>query len=370
MLTDNPVLLRKHVEMKTIFCQQKTAEKKIVTEDDLIRSNINGFGDEIGKTTNWVTSMYDVQSQFDPESEEYKTLEYRIIAGQHLQQACIDKTKGIVFRPMPRRWRDWFANKLDESAPPEQHARREFDISILADKKPYFMIYIYPNIKREYDRFHKAVDEKCRFKYRMGIEDLLAMPEEELSDDMKTTIKFYHKRMPVGMHDCVMNRICRKVEERFNEHTRILHAAPFDYTIMKSGCDTSVLSAYKDDIERLYREHNDKLREYKISKMSDREESNVSWAAKTLTMRSYFARECMELCNNTEIICDTLLDLCYKKAGTKQFVWDVCGDQIIENLLKKNGYTINFPVRDDEGDIEFRSQRFKMVEIRLEEDDG
>ena len=371
MLTDNPVLLRKHVPMKTIFCQQKTAEKKIITEDDLIASNINGFGDEIGKTTNWITSMYDVQSQYDPDSEEYKTLEYRIIAGQHLQQACIDKTKGIVFRPMPKKWRDWFANKLDDTATPDEHKERNFNISILADKKPYFMIYIYPGIKREYDRYYKAVDEKCRFKYRIGIEELLALPEDELTESMRTTIKYYRKKMPVGIHDCVMNRICRKVEERFNDHTRILHAASFDYTIMKSGCDISALIRYKDEIERLYREHNDRLREYKMARVLGRDDDDMSWSVKRFALRDYFARECSELCSNSEVICDALLDLCYKKEGTKQFVWDICGEQIIENLLKKNDHIISFPVRDDNGDIEFRNQRFRMVSKKVgDEGDG
>lgn len=66
----------------TIFCVQRKGAKIDVLEDDLIRSNIASFGDDIGRTTNWITSMFDVQAQYDEDSEEYKILDYRIKCGQ------------------------------------------------------------------------------------------------------------------------------------------------------------------------------------------------------------------------------------------------------------------------------------------------
>lgn len=85
-LTDNKVLIETTVSNPTIFCGQKTATKICPEEEDFIKSNVASFGDEIGKITNYVTSMYDVQAQFDPDSEEYKVLDYRIRCGQKLQQ--------------------------------------------------------------------------------------------------------------------------------------------------------------------------------------------------------------------------------------------------------------------------------------------
>ena len=86
MLTDNRVLVDNLKELPAIMCVQRRAEKKIVEEADAISANIASFGDEIGKTTNWITSMFEVQSHFDKDSEEYKTLEYRIMSGQLFQQ--------------------------------------------------------------------------------------------------------------------------------------------------------------------------------------------------------------------------------------------------------------------------------------------
>lgn len=86
MLTDNPVLLRRHKELPALMCAQRKAEKRVSTEEDFIRANIDSFGNEIGQTTNYITSMFEVRSHFDPRSREYKVLSYRIRCGQLYQQ--------------------------------------------------------------------------------------------------------------------------------------------------------------------------------------------------------------------------------------------------------------------------------------------
>lgn len=86
MCTDNPILVRNTMNLPTIVCMQRKADKKIVEEDDIIAANKLAFNDDIGTITNYVTSMFEVQAGFDPESEEYKVLEYRIKCGQLYQQ--------------------------------------------------------------------------------------------------------------------------------------------------------------------------------------------------------------------------------------------------------------------------------------------
>lgn len=90
MLTDNEVLVNKLQELPAIMCVQRKAEKMLPTEEDFIRANIDSFGDDIGKTTNWITSMFEVQARFEKNSPEYKELDYRIKCGQLLQQNAID----------------------------------------------------------------------------------------------------------------------------------------------------------------------------------------------------------------------------------------------------------------------------------------
>ena len=82
MTTDNPIILRRIKPTRTIICVQRSASKSIPDDDALMKSNIAGFGDDIGRTTNFVTSMYDVMAGYTEDSIEYQTLEYRIQSGQ------------------------------------------------------------------------------------------------------------------------------------------------------------------------------------------------------------------------------------------------------------------------------------------------
>jgi len=85
-ITDNRVMVENTQNTLTLVCAQKSAQKMVATEDDLIQANINSFGSDVGKVTNHVTSMYDVQAKFTPGTTEYDTLAYRIQAGQMAQQ--------------------------------------------------------------------------------------------------------------------------------------------------------------------------------------------------------------------------------------------------------------------------------------------
>lgn len=89
MLTDNKVLVEKLEQLPALICAQRRATKTIPLEPDFIRSNIESFGNDIGQTTNWITSMFDVRASYPPESEEYKVLSYRIQCGQLYQQNSI-----------------------------------------------------------------------------------------------------------------------------------------------------------------------------------------------------------------------------------------------------------------------------------------
>lgn len=95
MLTDNRVIVECMKELPALMCAQRKAKKIIPTEEDIIRSNIASFGDDIGKITNRVTAMYDIQSRYPKESREYQTLEYRIQCGELYQQNSIRQSRAV-----------------------------------------------------------------------------------------------------------------------------------------------------------------------------------------------------------------------------------------------------------------------------------
>lgn len=82
MCTDNPLLIKRTLNSPTIMCVQRKAEKKHVSEEDIIKANKLAFNDDIGIVTNYVTSMFDVQASVEIDSLEHQTLSYRIKCGQ------------------------------------------------------------------------------------------------------------------------------------------------------------------------------------------------------------------------------------------------------------------------------------------------
>lgn len=359
MLTDNDVLVRKLKPQPALMCAQRKADKKIPTDDDFIRSNIESFGNDIGQTTNWITSMFEVQSHFEKDSREYKELAYRIRCGQLYQQNAIDKAKGIICKPMPRTWHDRHAaNKI------EDEIDRDFYRSIVADRKPYFMRYIYPALMKQYNTYIKNTDRNALREFQMTVDEMKKLPYEELTDRQKDFLRYFDYRMPVGVGDCVMNKICRRFEDEFDGYIGKHNAAvKFDYTIMRSNADYS--NSQFNAIKKLYEDFNKRLRNYAI--FADYERVDECDSFKELSiMNEEFRKECNIICQNKDSLCNIILDMCYTKSSTKRFAWSMCGSDIIHNLLSKHNNTISFPVIDHNGDIHYCGERFSVISKKLE----
>lgn len=359
MLTDNRILVERLIVQPTIICAQRRAEKCIPTEEDFIRSNIDSFGNEIGQITNYITSMFEVQSRFAPGSKEYETLAYRIMCGQLLQQNAIDRSKGIVCKPMPKYWHDRHAaNRI------EDESEREFCRSIVADKKPYFMRYIYPQLMKQFNTYIKNTNRNALREFQMSIEELVAADPDTLSERQTEFLKYFDSRMPVGTAPCVMNRICKRFEKEFDGYIgKHRSKTAFDYTIMKYG-EEYTASQFRD-IKRLYDEYMGRVRNYMMFSEYERVDECES-SSVLLSMRDEFEKKCFSLCQNKFMLCDILLDICYTRNSSKKFAWSICGKDIINSLLKHNNNTISFPKLDDSGDIIYCGERYSIVEKVIE----
>ena len=359
MLTDNSVLVERLKPLPALMCVQRRAVKRISDEDDFIRSNIESFGNDIGQTTNWITSMFEVRAGFNPCSTEYKTLSYRIRCGQLYQQNVIDKAKGIIAKPMPRNWHDRHSvNKIED-----QH-QRDLYRKIVADKKPYFMRYIYPALMKQYNTYIKNTDRNALREFQMTVSELYKIQEEEATERQKEFLKYYEYRMPVGTNECIMNKICKKFEREFDGYIgKHNSSSRFDYTIMRSNAEYT--PRQYNAIKKLYDDYNKRLISYAIFADYERVDECDSFAALSM-MNDEFRKECSKICPNRHALCNVILDICYTRNSTKRFAWSMCGDEIIHNLLTKNGNKIAYPVLDQNGDIKFCGNRFSVETITVE----
>jgi len=320
--TNNPVLLRKHIKTPVIDCVQNKAEKDIVTESKLAKSNKAGFsfarGEVVGTVTNRITSQIEVQSRFEVGSEEWLELEKRIVCGQLYQQNSIDKLKGVKCNLMPK---SWYSPKSCKS---------ELDKKIVADGKPYFMIYIYPELKAKYESYIKGYEVKAKI---LGYGSMKELQEKEyLTFEESEFIRFYYKDMPVGNGNCVMNRICHYVESQFDGVIIEMNDGDrFDYRILRSNIGYSEAQFKK--VKKVYEEYLEEINTFrKLSKVR-RMDKDESLSNKILFLKHFIAKA-NKACKNNEVLCNIVLDLCYTKETSKGFAWDMCKEQILENLRR------------------------------------
>lgn len=358
--TSFPLLVNKTRQLPAIVCVQRKAPKCIPSDDDIKESNIKSFGNAVGGTTNKITSMFEVQANFDKGSREYNILDYRIKCGQLYQQNAIDKTKGIEAKPMPDTWYNWIANKLTKAKTSEQKKEFWMNRKIIADRKPYFMQYIYPSERTELNNYKKKNNEKCLMRFRITLDELLE--KENKTKEEKRFIYCYKNRMPLGMAPCTINRICWRIEDIFD---KVLYdtSCDFDYSILKSDVEYSNKTYNK--IKKIYESYKKELQSYVQYAKSERLKSDERQIQKYL-LKEQFKEKCFKECPNEDELCNIVLDLCYSKSkNSKQFAWDICGEIFIKNLLKRNNYKISYPELDEHGDIEFNGMHFSMKETEI-----
>ena len=364
--TNNKIIVEHTLNSTTIECMQRKAEKIIPTEKDMVQANKLAFGDEIGTTTNRITSMIERQALFNKDSEEYKVLDYRIKCGQHFQQNSIDKAKGIIAKPMPKYWYDKSScNKLPSDTDEQKHFK-ELCLRIVAENKPYFMKYVYPDLMAKYNKYLKDTNSKCIREFKMSMIDLMNKPNKTIPE--KDFIEYYKKLMPVGDNPCTINRIAWLFEDTFKSYiSEFSKTREFDYSILKSGVEYSKNDYQK--IARIKAEYDDSVKYYQqLANKQRLDKDEVSVNRNMMLMK--FKSKCEEICPNEKELCDIILDLCYSSSKSKQFAWDICGEVIIDNLLDKNDHMINYPVLvKSGGDFEFGGEQFIMCHKKYEEDD-
>ena len=362
MDTDNPIILRRTKNSNTIICMQRKADKIVPTEESIIAANKLAFNDDIGTVTNRVTTMIEIQSNPNLTQKQYDELSYRIKTGQHFQQTVIDRAKGIIAKPMPEEWHNRRANIIKDDDTTEEIETKEFNMSIVADRKPYFMIYVYPHLKKEYDTYYSNANFKAKALYSMSIDEM--NNASNLNEEEQQFIDYYNMLMPVGCNPCVINRISWIFEDTFNGYLKSINdASEFDYSILKS--DTEYSQRNYNEIKNVYKEYLAKVENFK--KRSSTERIEDAQAERRKLVES-FKKQCELICTNEDELCNIVLDLCYKTENSKQFAWDICAPMFIKNLFKKNGYSITYPELSQNWNFKYMGYGFEMKTMAIDEE--
>lgn len=347
------------------MCVQSKMPKKVPTEDDFIASDINGFGDSIGSVTNRGTNMISLREKFDKNSEEYTRLQYRIRTMMNYQQNAIDRIKGVVAQPIPKEWLESRLSKPKCDDDEDIVKKKETDYNIAAEIKPWFFIYRYSQLKSEFDKYMKSVKSNCKIRFGKTLDDLYA--SDNRTEEEEAFIYNYEKYMPISRAPGTMNRICWKIEDEF-QSMDVLPDVEFDRSILKSAAEYS--QDEYDSIKELYDEYNKNVQIFlKGIKKNDSDKTERDIVMNQL--KHEFSNACSMICPNSEVLTNIVVDICYLSNKNKSFAWDVAGDNIFQNVLKNSGNKIQFPIKDDSGDIEFCGKMFSLytLEVRGDKND-
>lgn len=357
--TNNASLIRRQTNLPALNCIQTKAPKKVVKEEDIIASNKAGFGSKIGSITNKITQMTSLMANYDPNSKEYETLRYRTQCGQALQQREIDKAKGILPIPMPKEWYQYGANIIKSDDSEEIQEKKAFNQTICANKKPYFFMYNYDTERVNYQKFIEEVNSKSIGLYGISFEDMLKM--DNLSEDAAKFVQYCSAKCPIDMSPSTMNRICRKIEEEFDGNFSC-EELEFDYSIYKSK--NNVKRSSYAEIKGLCEHYLMNLKTLNSRKINNEEERKILLEDKDRLLETLI-EDMTSICPNEESLCDILLDICYTGKMSKTIVWDVCGTQIIKNMLEKHDNTLTYPEKSENADFCCCGTKFSNKTIRI-----
>ena len=360
--TNNEILLNAFEYKDTLMCIQSKMPKKVPTEDDFIISDINGFGDSIGSVTNRGTNMISLREKFDKNSEEYARLQYRIRTMMNYQQNAIDRIKGVVAQPIPKEWLESRLSKPKDGDDEVILKKKEVDYNIAAEIKPWFFIYRYSQLKAELDKYMKSVKSNCKIRFGKTLDDLYA--SDDKTEEEEAFIYNYEKYMPISRAPGTMNRICWRIEDEFKT-TDVLPDVEFDRSILKSDVEYS--QEEFDAVKSVYDEYNKNMQIFlKGIRKNDSDKTERDIVISQL--KSEFSNICYSICPNSRVLTNIVVDICYTSNKNKSFAWDMCGNEIFKNVLVNSNNKIQFPIKDENGDIEFCGNKFSLFTKRMDGD--
>ena len=261
---------------------------------------------------------------------------------------------------MPKSWYIFSENIIHDDDSEEIQAQKTLNQRLCAAKKPYFFGYNYTTLKQEYDAFVRDTDDHIQSIIGKTIRDLLKN-DGNLPENEQKILDFYKKRLPLDVSPSTMNRICWAVEDEF-DGVDVFENVTFDYSVYKSGIEYS-MEEY-ELIKLKCEDYKKKKREINRKKFTEHDDIEDSAADQIIKLNHDLEESCFSICPNSKVLCEMLLDICYKDGVDTSIVWNLCGDIIVEKLAKKSG-TYSYPEQDTNGDFSFGGIKFSMRHVAI-----
>jgi hypothetical protein len=259
---------------------------------------------------------------------------------------------------MPKSWYIFSENIVRNGDSEEIIVQKTLNQKLCAAKKPYFFGYNYTTLKQEYDTFVRDTDEHIQSITGKSVKDLLKN-DGNLPENEQKILEFYKKKLPLDVSPSTMNRICWAIEDEF-DGVDFFENVNFDYEIYKSGLEYA-----KEDYELIKLKceaYKKRKREINKKKFVEHEDIEESAADQIMKLNTELEETCFSICPNKQVLCEILLDICYKDGVDVSIVWNLCGDAIVDKLVQKSG-SYSYPEQDENGEFSYGGINFAMKNV-------
>lgn len=323
VFTTNNQIMIEAVKQNTlpIISQPKTAPKVKLTEKALIEADIRAFNNKVGRITNYSTIFISMLPQFKPGTPEHEELQARIKLLSIYIGSEIDSTKGIEAIPVPDYWHKY--KKGDN-----------FRNWLVANKKPYFMRYIYAAknnsesndmelLDNRLSKYLKDSNNNCKALYGMSVLEL--KKSEDITEEQKEFLKNYYYKNPVTNTLCPLNYLCWEVEKNSIN-------IKFPKSTLKK--EEFLEMAINKSINKDYRRFN-KIKEL-LEELGKNTNKAVISFQNTTELYNTYSLYMQQICSNRNELANYLTELHYGKRHSKRrktALWILAGAGLTENIL-------------------------------------
>jgi hypothetical protein len=366
--TDNIQLINgAYSNNNPITYDKKKAPEMTMTYANIVECDLNGFDTLVGQITNNSTSITAMLPNFpqDRYPEEHQELINRLKILREIIGSEIDKIKLGVSPEFPKEWIKQV--KIDETDSDIEKAIKYKHNSLVINKKAYFMIYIYDNLKRSYFNHLKQFDLDCKNKYGMSLKELRY--KKNKTKDQYAFINSCNYFSCVLDTPCTMNKLCHIFEKLEKD---ILYDKSLNDSILNN------FNQHKYEINKdTYNTLHEYYKQYKSQKQfaytkpllnelfnEDDAQEYIMDMSEILGIE--FSEKCFNLISNKEQLFEYLLSLGESYQAKNQpfdysFIWTVLGDDILE-LIPFNS-KVCVETKDGEEGVMYMGSKYKIIEV-------
>lgn len=358
--TDNKTVLNNIIpNLNAITYDKATAKPQRLNGTNILATDLRSFNSKIGTITNYSTSFITMLANFKEDSNEYKELLERIKLLRRYIGDSIDQAKGIKTKPFPTEWKKRvFIDKADSD---EVKQEKYYHNKLVANKKPYFMIYIYEKLKTEYRDYRSKIERTCKEKFGCTLHQLMINPNR--TQEEQQYLNAYNRNMPVVKNNSIMNMLCKMIEDVDFKYKRSKNNENLDesYAILMNE-NIEINEEKLEKLLNLRKKFNGK-RNFKI-KNSNLNEGENSYKNEINEFYEEIRNEAEMICSNKQELSNHLVHIVYKlfPNDSKDFAWHIGIEGIIQTLEDKSDMLVEMPMKDNDGQ-DYLGQKYTLRSV-------